>query len=353
MRAQSLLAGLLLTPALTMSLLVPAGSAWGQAVTAARSGDDAVNHVVVISVDGLNRNAIRELGRENAPAFYRMLDYGAGTFNARTLRERTRTLPNHTGMLTGRRVRLPGGHGVNFNHDNGTTVHAAAGERVASMFTVVHNRGRHTAFYSAKDKFAFLNRSWNRRWGRRDRVGINNGRDKIDRYVRADEDRLVDTLTARLRENPDALSFLHLAQPDAAGHKHGFMGEEYVASVRRTDRHLGRVLRTIVRRRSLKRHTVVILTADHGGRGANHSDPARRANYSVPFLVWGATIARGVSLYGLNGARRRNPGPARTSYAGKQPIRNAEAANLATDLLDMRAVPGSQLNPRQGLRVAR
>ncbi|HVQ19387.1 MAG TPA: hypothetical protein VMT27_10190, partial [Actinomycetes bacterium] len=88
-----------------------------------------------------------ELGRSGAP-------------NARTAREQTRTLPNHTGMLTGRRIDdRRGGHGVTFNSDTGTTVHRAAGEYVTSVFDVVHDRGGSTALFTAKKKFALYLRA--------------------------------------------------------------------------------------------------------------------------------------------------------------------------------------------------
>ena len=44
------------------------------------------------------------LGAAGAPTFHRLLDEGAGTLNARTEYEQTVTLPNHTGMMTGRRI---------------------------------------------------------------------------------------------------------------------------------------------------------------------------------------------------------------------------------------------------------
>ena len=69
------------------------------------------------------------------------------------------------------------------NHDPGGTVHQAAGHHISSMFTVVHDRGGSTALYASKSKFALFDRSWNARSGGRDRVGTNNGRDKIDRYI--------------------------------------------------------------------------------------------------------------------------------------------------------------------------
>jgi hypothetical protein len=75
------------------------------------SPDDPIDRVVAISVDGLNSRAIRVLGPSKAPTFHRLMRQGAYTLNARTEREDTLTLPNHTGMFTGRRVDARhGGH---------------------------------------------------------------------------------------------------------------------------------------------------------------------------------------------------------------------------------------------------
>lgn len=323
---------------------------------APESPDDRVRRVVAISVDGLSPAAIRRLGRAGTPAMHRMIAHGASTLNARTLRESTSTLPNHTGMLTGRRVLASaGGHGVDFNGDNGSTVHAEAGEPVAGVFSVVHDRGGRTEFYSGKSKFDLLDRSWNARFGAPDGVGTDQGRDKLDRYLLSeDAGLLVTRLVRRLRHRPATFSFLHLRLPDAAGHRYGYLSRPYFRAVRRTDALVGRVLSAVARKPALRRHTTVVLTADHGGHGGrdsrSHSDPRLRGNYRIPFLVWGASVSRGADLYGLNPDRRR-PGARRTGYAGRQPVRNADLANLATDLLDLPRVAGSQLNAARDLDV--
>jgi hypothetical protein len=331
---------------------VTAPAAADAAAAAARpSADNAVNWVLAISVDGLNPAAIRKLGPARTPAFHRLMRDGASTLNARTAREQTRTLPNHTGMLTGRRIddRL-GGHGVTFNSDPGTTVHRAADEYVASMFDVVHDRGGSTAVFTAKKKFALYKRTWNSH-GAQDRVGKNHGRAKIDRFtVDTNNTRLVGKVRAELRRSPRELTFLHLSLPDQAGHKSGFMGQRYLTAVRQTDRLLGQILDTIDGRSALRKHTLVVLTADHGGRGGSHSTASRLANYRVPFMTWGPGVAKGRNLYGLNPGYR-SPGSARTSYRGKQPIRNGDLANLVTDVLDLPRVPGSQFNRRRTLNV--
>jgi hypothetical protein len=316
--------------------------------------DDPVRRVVVVSVDGLASAAVRRLGPDGAPALHRMRRAGVSTLNARTARESTSTLPNHTGMVTGRRVSAAaGGHGVDFNHDTGGTVHVAAGEYVSCVFSSVHDRGGSTALYANKSKFAVLDRSWNGRNGARDRVGRDQGRDKLDRYVYTpDAGELTERLVRQLRRDPATFSFLHLRLPDSAGHASGYLSGPYLQAVRQADALVGRVVSTINRRRALRRHTVVVLTADHGGSpgGTSHSDPTVLGHYRVPFLVWGATVARGRSLYALSPARR-NPGDRRTSYRGRQPVRNADVANLATDLLDLPAVPGSRHNSRHDLHV--
>src|SRR3954454_5134996 len=168
----------------------------------------AVSRVLAISVDGLNPRAITRLGPSRAPAFHRLMREGAWTFNARTAWGQTRTLPNHTGMLTGRRIdRRHGGHGVHFNRDGGRTVQKAAGRYVPSVYDVVHDRGGSTALYSAKTKFRFFQRTWNTH-GRPDRVGRNDGRAKIDNVnLIPNNNRLVQKLNADLVSSPRTFTF--------------------------------------------------------------------------------------------------------------------------------------------------
>ena len=145
---------------------------------------------------------------------------------------------------------------------------------------------------------------------------------------------------------------VHLSLPDQAGHANGFMSAAYLRAVRRSDRLLGRILSTVRSRPALRKHTVVALTTDHGGSGATHADARRVANYRVPFLVWGPGVAAGRNLYGLSRGYR-GPGSARTTYRGRQPIRNGDLANLVTDVLDLPRVPGSTFNRRQRLDAFR
>jgi hypothetical protein len=91
--------------------------------------------------------------------------------------------------------------------------------------------------------------------------------------------------------------------------------------------------------------TAIILTSDHGGHGDGHSDARRLANYRVAFMVAGPGVVPGTDLYELNPDDRRDPGKRRTGYRQPvQPVRNGDLANLALDLLDLDAVPGSEHN---------
>ncbi len=312
-----------------------------------------ITHVVAISVDGLNPRAITELGPAGAPTFHRLMREGAFTLDARTEREQTRTLPNHTGMLTGRRIDASrGGHGVTYNTDVGRsrTVHSSAGEYVSSVFDVVHDHGGRTALFATKTKFALYQRTWNTDGGR-DRVGADDGREKIDRFVvDTDDARLVAKLNTYLEGEPGEFVFLHIALPDEIGHKDGFMSDRYLAGVRATDELVGTVLDTISARPALRRDTVVLLTADHGGDGESHSDQSKIANYQIPFIAWGPGVPAGRDLYSVNDDRR-DPGTARTTYEGPQPIRNGEIANLATDVLGLPKVPGSEFDADQDLVI--
>ena len=318
----------------------------------AAPGSPTVGHVVAISVDGLNPRAITELGPSGTPTFHRLMRDGACTLDARTEREQTRTLPNHTGMLTSRRIEAGrGGHGVTYNTDSSTrTVHESAGEYVSSVFDVVHDHGGSTALFATKTKFALYRRTWNSNGGR-DRVGADDGTEKIDRFVvDTDDARLVAKLNTYLRDRPGEFTFLHIALPDVVGHDEGFMSDRYLTGVRATDELVGTVIDTIAGQPDLQRDTVVLLTADHGGDGLSHSDQTKIANYQIPFCAWGPGVPAGRDLYAMNDTRR-TPGTARTTYDGPQPIRNADLGNLATDVLGLPEIPGSELDADHDLVI--
>jgi predicted AlkP superfamily pyrophosphatase or phosphodiesterase len=304
--------------------------------------DDPITSVVAISIDGLNPEALAELGETGTPSLHRLMASGASTLNARTEHELTITLPNHTGMVTGRRVQAStGGHGVTWNDDRRTppTVQAAAGRRIESVFTSVHEAGGTTALFASKTKFSLWKRSWP--------LSIDLTRIRLDnptlaRAVRRD---IVDTTRA--------FRFVHLSLPDVVGHDKGFMSKAYLRAVQRVDALVGDIVGAVNADPVRAGSTAVILTSDHGGKGADHSDATKLANYRVAFMVAGPGVTAGADLYDLNADDYRDPGARRTGYGSTiQPIRNGDLANLALDLLDLDAVPGSEHNSAQDLDVS-
>ena len=113
---------------------------------------------------------------------------------------------------------------------------------------------------------------------------------------------------------------------------------------------LGRILTAIESNPELADSTLVLLTADSGGKGRDHKDKTRRLNYTVPFLAWGQGVATGADLYDLN-PTLVDPGRLRVGYGGPQPVRNGFVANLVTGALGLPALPGSSLNQQQDFTV--
>ena len=60
----------------------------------------------------------------------------------------------------------------------------------------------------------------------------------------------------------------------------------------------------------------------------------------MPFVVWGRGIEAG-DLYAQH-PERTEPGAGQPSYDGPQPVRNADLADVSTDLLGLGPVPGSE-----------
>jgi predicted AlkP superfamily pyrophosphatase or phosphodiesterase len=298
--------------------------------------------VLAISLDGLRPDAITTLGSEGTPNLHRLMAQGAFTLNARTAYESTRTLPNHTGMITGRGVEGDSGHDVTFNNDDGETLASTHGSYVPGMFDVAHDHGRQTAFFAEKDKFYYLIRSWNAEHGRPDATGPDNGRDKTDIDRVGPAEQIVPAVEAALLDGRTDLIFLHLKAPDEAGHDAEWFSPYYFRAVTKVDAQVGDILATVDAHPKLAKRLTILVTADHGGEEGEttHYEIDDRQNYQIPFFAWGRGVPRGVDLYSLN-PERRDPGAERPEYEGPQPIRNMDVANTSLRLLGLPPIPGA------------
>ncbi|MFT4560355.1 MAG: putative AlkP superfamily pyrophosphatase or phosphodiesterase [Gammaproteobacteria bacterium] len=317
-------------------------------------------YVIHISVDGLRADAITTLGETQLPSFFRLRDEGAFTDNARTDANYTVTLPNHTTQITGRPVDGTNGHNYTRNRMPGssTSLHRMKGGYVSSVFDVIHDHGLSTAVFASKPKFVLYEQSYDTANGAVDLTGSDDGRNKIDVFeINVDTRDLVDEFLSAMAPNPINYTFMHFRDPDTAGHTSQWdlsFASGYLNSVIEVDHLIGKILDAIQSSTSLRDQTVVIVTADHGGRiGTTTHQPAHsRGNHTIPFYVWGGDTTAGVDLYALNPNTRADPGSSHPTYDhDPQPIRNGDAANLSLELLGLTANPGSTINARQDLNI--
>ncbi|MCY2931102.1 MAG: alkaline phosphatase family protein, partial [Planctomycetota bacterium] len=303
------------------------------------------------------------------PNFERLRDEGAGTLAAHIDNNTYETLPNHTSIITAR----PQAVGTIIGHNwtqNGepitSTIHAnktvwLPGEThyVYSVFDVAHDNGLRTGMYANKTKFSLFDNtgyalgggSYNATYGAIDTTGPdNNGRRKLDNtYINTSlGGTIADTYIANQKANPMQFAFLHFNNPDSAGHGSGWGSDNYYDSVVAVDVMLGKIFSLIEEVGSpMKDKTAIILTADHGYQGAPGAN-----TYSVPFYVWGPGVDVGADLYALNALNRKVASSyPMITYGGIQPIRNAEASNLALEFLGLGPIPGSTFNYAQDLQV--
>ncbi len=318
--------------------------------------------VILISVDGLRPDAITKLGANTVPNFYRLRREGAFTDNARSAKDYTITLPNHTGIITGRLVTGYDGHNWTTNRDTefppDVTLHKQKGSYLDSVFAGAHDHGFRTALFASKSKFSLFDVSYNSANGAEDMIAPDNGRDKIDVFeFKNRSENVIDKLERAMKKDVFDFLMLHIRNPDTAGHVFKWNTEipsPYMASVRKADELLGDVFEQIEDNSTWKGRTYLVVTTDHGGATGEKQHKANQnpENYTIPFFVWGPGIPAGADLYALNPETRQDPGSQNPALdEGVQPIRNAGAGNLCLDLLGVPAISGSTVNAMQDLKV--
>lgn len=326
-------------------------------------------HVILISFDGLGGiqlHSYLQTSPENFPNFRRVLLEGSGTLNARCDYYASTTVQNHTSMLLGRPLERPEGwppdsyHGYYNNGETTRETYHQHGNTNAgylySVWDVVHDHGLRTACIVSKSKLLICANSYDALYGAADRVGEDNGPNKVD-YVQyipwSYSLRCWGTLgaiTNYLQDDAPHFALFHFTDLDYIGHSFGWSSTTYSNALMAIDSCLGQLLDFIQAHPVMHNQTAFIITADHGGGvpDYSHTDPQYVLNYTIPFLVWGSGWPAGKNLYRLC-SNRFDPETYRPDYlAPLQPIRTGDAANLALAILRLPPVPGAPLQMVSG-----
>jgi len=228
---------------------------------AAKSSADLV---VIVSLDGLRPDVIAPHMR----GLHRLYLQGATPHLARTI-SKSATLPSHASMVSGVDTSE---HGLDFNSYKPQRANISA----PTIFSLVRSAGLPSAMFVGKAKLKHL-------LARTDDARFKMGGMICDKL-------LVEALPY-LQQAEKGLVFLHFADPDSAGHRSGWLTDDYLAAVHRADRCLERVIDTIDESGRADR-TLLIVTSDHGGHNKSHGTRLD-VDQHIPWYAWGAGVQRG------------------------------------------------------------
>lgn len=238
------------------------------------AADDAVKKVLLIGIDGCRTDALLAA---HAPHLQRLGKTGALSLSNDVLGDRKSgadsvTLPGWASMLTGVWADK---HGVRDN-----------GHRKPALFATFFSRAR--AGNSKATTVAFLSfRSvTDLVFGDGDGArmvleGSKNGFDKADEAVTTEA-------IQYLTQKDPTITFVYFGQVDSAGHRHGFHPkiELYTAAIAAVDRHVGKILEALTQRPTYANEDwLIIVGADHGGRGLSHTGAGSYDEVRRTFLI--------------------------------------------------------------------
>ncbi len=154
---------------------------------------------------------------------------------------------------------------------------------VPTIFAKARERGLSTAAFFSKSKFHHL-----------EVPRTLNHSEAPDGSTTWHATRTVANVTRYLRSETPNLLFVHLAEPDYAGHRFGWMSWFYGRAVRQADGAVAELLQAADAAFG-KGNYAVLLTADHGGHGWSHgsSDPR---DVTIPWIAWGEGVRAGTRV---------------------------------------------------------
>ncbi|NCO32304.1 MAG: hypothetical protein AUJ92_18990 [Armatimonadetes bacterium CG2_30_59_28] len=241
--------------------------------TAAAAEQPSVESVLIVSVDGLRPDALRQANTPNMDSLWKD---GSYTWAAKTVLPSV-TLVAHASMLTGVE---PARHGIDWNRDSPEK----GVIQVPTVFDYAKKAGLTTAMIVGKSKLSHLRRP-----------------DVVDYYVHAGytDVRVGDVASEYLLVSSPNLCFIHFPGPDSAGHAVGWMSDAQIKAIEETDANIGRILSSL-RARGTASRCAIIVTADHGGHEKTHGT-ASDEDMTIPWICWGNGVKKSHLLQGRVG----------------------------------------------------
>ena len=244
----------------------------------AAPGLAGVEHVVVIGVDGLGSEGLR---RVNPPHLARLRKSGASTLSARAVMP-TSSSPNWASMIMGAGPDL---HGVTSNDwqpwkfDRAPTTVGSGGIFPTIFGTLREQRPEAVigVFHDWKD------------FGRLLETNAPN----VLKHVK-DAIETADAAIKYLRQSKPHFLFIHFDGVDHAGHAFGWTSPHYDKALELTDSLIGAILETLDNA-GLTEKTVVLVTADHGGKGMRHGGPSNE-ELEIPWIIKGPGVRSGLEI---------------------------------------------------------
>jgi predicted AlkP superfamily pyrophosphatase or phosphodiesterase len=228
-------------------------------------------NVLLVSIDGLRPDAIAAF---NAPTLSKLIREGSYTLAASTILP-SKTLPSHTSMLTGE---PPDRHGVMWNNainDEPGTL------EIPTVFGAARQQGYRTAAFFSKAKFSHLQVPGT----------LDYSQSPGGWFGRWSSDSTLRDVEKHLATNTPNLLFVHLTDPDVAGHSYGWMSAQYGRGVLRADAAVNRLIKAADAAYGAGKYTLIV-TADHGGNGKDHGSD-NPLDVTIPWIAWGRSVAPG------------------------------------------------------------
>ena len=226
--------------------------------------------VLLISVDGMRPDALSKV--KNAQ---KILSKSARTMNAQTVVPSV-TLPCHMSLF---HSVDPGRHGTT------TNVYMPQVRPINGICEVLHKNGKRNASFFNWEELRDLSRPASLTHS----YFISGGKLGYEKANSLTADAAIDFLS---KFDVD-FTFLYFGYPDAAGHNHGWMSEQYFESLENSWYHIERVIQ------SLDDDYTVIITADHGGHDRMHGTELPE-DMTIPVIMYGKNIQEGECFEGAN-----------------------------------------------------